>query len=85
MPPLADLEDLERKLQKRGFRRDDLYFHSCETCKEQAVAKYIIMGRTGGRDIWLCHACGASKSFRNNAGLHEREEDTAFDLRAFLA
>ncbi|MBX3159486.1 MAG: hypothetical protein KF773_26180 [Deltaproteobacteria bacterium] len=83
--PLADLETLEYKLGKRGFRRDDLYFHACDACREQAVAKYVILGRTGGRDIWLCHACGAARSFRNGSGMNDREEDAGFDLRAFLA
>ena len=37
-----------------------------------------------GRDIWLCHACGATRSWRSVAGMNEREEDPNFDLRAFL-
>ena len=82
--PVADLGTLEYKLGKRGFRRDDVYWHACEVCKEQAVAKYVIIGRTGGRDIWLCHACGAGRSWRYDPGMNEREEDVGFDLRVFL-
>jgi hypothetical protein len=82
--PVEDLPTLESKLQKRGFRRDDMHFHECATCKEQAVATYIIVGKTGGRDISLCLACGKSRSFRSVAGNNERVEDPNFDLRAFL-
>jgi hypothetical protein len=84
MAPPADLSTLEYKLQKRGFRRDDVYWHECTSCNEQAVAKYVVLGRTGGRDIWLCHACGAARSWRSVAGMEQREEDPTFDLRAFL-
>jgi hypothetical protein len=48
------------------------------------VLKYITSGRTGGRDIALCQACGVAKSWRSVAGLETREEDVGFDLRAFL-
>ena len=51
--PIADLQTLEYKLQKRGFRRDDVLLHECPSCKVKAVATYIIAGRTGGRDIAL--------------------------------
>ena len=64
--PVEDLQTLEYKLTKRGFRRDDVFLHECETCKERAVATYIIAkGRTGGRDIKLCLACGISRSWRS--------------------
>ncbi len=82
--PLADLATLERKLSKRGFRRDDVYLHQCEACKEQAVLRYVILGRSGGRDIAYCQACGAARSWRSVAGMETREEDLAFDLDAFL-
>ena len=82
--PIDDLSTLEYKLGKRGFRRDDVFLHECEACKEQAMASYIIGGRTGGRDIKLCLACGISRSWRSGAGLQAREEDLGFDLRAFL-
>jgi len=82
--PVSDLETLEYKLGKRGFRRDDLYLHVCEKCNEQAVASYIIAGRSGGRDIKLCLACGDARSWRSGAGLQERVEEVGFDLRAFL-
>ncbi len=81
---IDDLEVLERKLTKRGFRRDDVFLHECAACHEQAVLKYITSGRTGGRDIALCQACGVARSWRSVAGLEAREEDLGFDLRAFL-
>jgi hypothetical protein len=83
--PVADLDTLEYKLGKRGFRREDGYLHQCTDCGEQAVLKYVVAGKTGGRDISLCQACGSSRSWRSGAGLEAREEDTGFDLRAFLA
>ena len=86
MPPLSDneLATFEYKLTKRGFRREDLYVHECTACNEQAVLKYVVIGRTGGRDISLCQACGVATSWRSVAGLEAREQDLAFDLRAFL-
>jgi hypothetical protein len=84
MPPVEDMEALEYKLKKRGFRRDDMFLHPCETCKEQAVITYIIAARQGGRDISLCLACGISRSWRSGAGLDNRTEDVGFDLRTFL-
>ena len=82
---ISDLDTLEYKLSKRGFRRDDLYLHECPECHEQAVIKYIIAkGRTGGRDIQLCQACGDCKSWRSVAGMESREQDVGFDLRKFL-
>jgi hypothetical protein len=82
--PIDDLDALEYKLTKRGFRRDDVLLHECAECHEQAVIKYITAGRTGGRDIALCLACGVAKSWRSVAGLEAREQDLEFDLRAFL-
>jgi hypothetical protein len=81
---ISDLAALEYKLSKRGFRRDDVFLHECPECHEQAVLKYITSGRTGGRDIALCQACGVAKSWRSVAGLEVREQDLAFDLRKFL-
>lgn len=82
--PVEDLPTLEYKLSKRGFRRDDVFLHECENCKERAVATYIISGKSGGRDISLCLACGVARSWRSVAGLEERQEDVGFDLRVFL-
>jgi hypothetical protein len=82
--PIDDLEALERKLTKRGFRRGDAFLHDCTECREHAVLKYTIIGRTGGRDISLCQACGVAKSWRSGAGLEQREEDVGFDLGKFL-
>lgn len=82
---IPDLDNLERKLSKRGFRRDDVYLHECTECHEQAVATYVIAkSRTGGRDIRLCLACGDAKSWRSVAGMESREQDLEFDLRKFL-
>jgi hypothetical protein len=81
---IADIDTLEYKLRKRGFRRDDVLLHECAACREPAVATYVIMGKTGGRDITICLACGAARSWRSSAGLEQRTEDEAFDLRAFL-
>ena len=84
-PPSAnELATLESKLTKRGFRRGDGYLHQCGSCGEQAVLQYVLVGRTGGRDIALCQACGAAASWRSGAGLEGREQDLGFDLHAFL-
>jgi hypothetical protein len=82
--PIADLETLHYKLGKRGFRRDDVLLHVCDKCGEKAVLTYVIAGRSGGRDIRLCAECGHARSWRSAAGMEGREEDPAFDLRAFL-
>lgn len=79
-----DLENLRWALKKRGFRQDDVLLHECSSCHERAVAIYVIAGRSGGRDISLCLACGAARSWRSGAGLEQRVEDEGFDLRAFL-
>ena len=84
MPAPADLETLQYKLKKRGFRQDDVFLHECSACKEQAVAIYAISGRSGGRDIQICLACGNTRSWQAGAGMNERVEDVAFDLRTFL-
>ncbi len=83
--PIDDLDTLEYKLGKRGFRRDDVFFHECPACHERAVATYKIAGRVGGRDIAICQACGHAKSWRSGAGLEDRVADETFDIRAFLA
>lgn len=81
---ISNLEALEHKLKKRGFRRDDVLLHECASCKEQAVATYVIAGKSGGRDIALCLACGKARSWRSGAGLQHRVEDEGFDLDVFL-
>jgi hypothetical protein len=82
--PVADLQTIEYKLGKRGFKRDDVFWHECKQCNTQAVAIYLIGGKTGGRQIHMCHECGHTQSWRAGAGLNEREEDVGFDLRKFL-
>lgn len=84
MPAPDDLDSLIAQLQKRGFRVDDPLRHDCPDCGEHAVASYKIAGKTGGRDITICHACGKARSWRSGAGLQDRTEDKNFDLRAFL-
>lgn len=86
MPAVTDLETLEYKLTKRGFRRDDVFLHECPDCQEKAVLTYVLSkgGKLGGRSINLCMACGASKSWRAGAGMADRTEDPDWDLRAFL-
>jgi hypothetical protein len=79
-----DLQTIEYKLNKRGFKRGDVFFHKCESCGEQAVVIFAILGRSGGRDIQICQACDKVRSWRNGAGMEQREEDLAFDLTAFL-
>lgn len=78
------LDTLEYKLSKRGFRRDDVLLHACPDCGAKAVLTYVIAGRTGGRDIKLCVECGKARSWRSVGGLEERAEDPGFDLEAFL-
>ena len=84
--PLSDreLETIEYKLKKRGFKQSDLLHHECPACHEHAVRIYAILGKSGGRDIRLCLACGFSQSWRSPAGMEQRELDPGFDLRAFL-
>ena len=82
---ITNLEALEQKLAKRGFRRNDTFLHDCTQCQAHAVIRYGTVGRTGGRDIALCQACGVARSWRSVAGLEERVEDAAFDLEKFLA
>ena len=81
---IADLSTLEYKLNKRGFKRGDGTLHECPTCNERAVLLYVITGRSGGRDISLCQACGVARSWRSPPGLDKRVEDADFDLRVFL-
>ena len=82
--PVEDLETIEYKLTKRGFRQIDVLHHECPACHENAVRIYGIGGKLGGRDIRLCLACGVCKSFRNSSGMEQRAEDTEFDLQTFL-
>ena len=82
--PIKELDTLVYKLRKRGFRQDDLLLHECPACQQNAVAIFAIAGKSGGRDIKLCIECGVAKSWRSVAGMESREEDTSFDLAAFL-
>jgi hypothetical protein len=82
---IADLENLQYRLGKRGFRLSDPLYHECPKCKERAVQRYAIVGRNGGRDIALCIHCGEAQSWRSDPAFNDRVEDVGFDLRAFLA
>ena len=82
--PIANLESIEYKLRKRGFKQDDVYYHECPSCHEKAVRVYAIGSKLGGRDIRICLECGKSTSFRAGAGMDGRVQDTAFDLDEFL-
>ena len=84
MMEAAEIDAIEYKLRKRGFRRDDVLLHECTSCKERAVATYVIAGKTGGRDITMCLACGVARSWRSGAGFQQRVEDADFDLQTFL-
>lgn len=84
MPPVENLEAIEYKLNKRGFKQSDVYHHECPSCHENAVRVYGITSKVGGRDIRLCLACGQCTSFRTAAGMESRAEDPGFDLDAFL-
>ncbi len=81
---IGNLEALEYKLKKRGFKQTDVLHHECPTCHENAVRIYGIGGKLGGRDIRLCLACSACTSFRSGGGMEERVEDAGFDLETFL-
>ena len=81
---IDDLDTIEHQLGKRGFRRIDGHFYECGGCHAHAVRKYATLGKTGGRDISLCEACGVATSWRSVAGMEQREQDVGFDLRAFL-
>ncbi len=83
MPAPDDLETLQNKLRKRGFRQDDLFLHECAACKTNAVVIFAISGRSGGRDIRICQECGDAKSWTAGAGMDGRVQDETFDLRTF--
>ncbi len=76
-------EELIRKLQKRGFKRDSVKDH-CESCGSSALHVWKLLGRTGGRDIKWCMSCQKITSFRRTAN-DDLVEETGFDLEKFLA
>jgi len=78
------VDEYERLLRKRGFKRDDPYFHNCAACGEKAVFRLGILSRLGGRDFELCQACGKVRSWSRRPGGEERVEDVDFDMDAFL-
>jgi hypothetical protein len=82
-PP--DLEPYRIALRKRGFRQDDVYLHECPKCgTSRAVEKWVLSGKSGGRDIDLCGACGETWSYRQRPMREQREVDPDFDLATFL-
>ena len=82
--PIPELDTIIYKLGKRGFKQSDVFLHQCPSCTRNAVAIFAILGKSGGRDIQLCIECGKAKSWRSVPGMESREEDTGFDLTAFL-
>jgi len=80
----GDYETIAFKLRKRGFKLDDPLPHECWSCHERAVARWVLLSRLGGRDIDLCRACGAERSYTRRALAEERDEDEGFDVTAFL-
>jgi transcription elongation factor Elf1 len=82
-PP--DYDPHRRALFKRGFRQTDPYLHPCPACKVQkSVEKWVLFGKSGGRDIDVCGACGKSWSWRHRPPSQDRDEDVGFDLTTFL-
>jgi hypothetical protein len=80
-----DLEAFRAAIFKRGFRQSDPLRHPCPKCNAlQSVEKWVLFGRTGGRDIDICMACGKCSSWRKRPPEDAREEDLAFDPEAFM-
>jgi hypothetical protein len=79
----AKVEELIRKLRKRGFITDGVR-EFCPTCTQRAQAIFKISSqRQGGRDIRWCFACGKIQSWRRLSD-DQLVEDQAFDLEKFL-
>jgi hypothetical protein len=78
-----EIEDIQRKLKKRGFKTDGVR-ERCEGCSVNGVWIYKISSRTGGRDIKWCLACGTIRSWKRTSD-DKLAEDTSFDLQKFLA
>jgi hypothetical protein len=70
------------KLQKRGFTTAGTR-ESCPDCGVSAQRIYTTRGRSVGRDIRWCLACGKIRSWRRSAG-DQLVEDTSFNLDKFL-
>lgn len=82
---LPDLEPFRTALYKRGFKREDVYYHDCPKCqKPRCVEKWLIKGKGGGRDIDMCNECGETWSWRMRPANEMREIDPDFDLKFFL-
>ncbi|HKA89765.1 MAG TPA: hypothetical protein VKE22_19015 [Haliangiales bacterium] len=77
------VEQLIRKLRKRGFITDALRDH-CSACGKSAMHVYRLVSRLGGRDIHWCMACGQIRSFRRHAD-DTVVEDKDFDIEKFLS
>lgn len=77
--------ELEYRLRKRGFRLHSGQPLPCPACSQIAVIQYGISSKLGGRDIELCHQCGAARSWRTDGGHESRTLDDSFDIQAFLA
>ncbi|MEZ4398986.1 MAG: hypothetical protein R3B06_03160 [Kofleriaceae bacterium] len=80
-----DLEAFRRAMFKRGFRQSDPLLHPCPACKHtKGVEKWVLAGRTGGRDVDVCMQCSKVTSWRHRPLENDREEDPAFDPASFL-
>lgn len=80
-----DLDAFRRAIAKRGFKKSDPLLHPCPKCGAvQGVEKWVLEGRTGGRDIDLCVRCGHASSWRKRPPEESREEDKTFDPVAFM-
>ena len=79
----AQIEEIIRKLKKRGFSTDSLR-EFCPDCQKPHAHLYKLAGRIGGRDIRICMGCHKVRSYRRNAD-GDVHEDVDFDLEKFLA
>ena len=80
----SEVEELQRKLAKRGFMRDPRPI-DCSECGERAVFIYAIKHTNiGGRSIEWCHHCQKERGWTRPGG-GDRVEDAHFDLERFLA
>lgn len=80
-----DLDNFRNAIAKRGFKRVDPLLHPCPKCKAlQGVEKWVLSGRSGGRDIDLCVRCGAASSWRRRPPSEDREQDLDFNPETFL-
>jgi hypothetical protein len=79
----ADIENLNYKLDKRGFRRDPRPV-VCDGCGERALFQYALkQTNLGGRQIEWCYACDLERAYTRRPD-QERALDAGFSLESFL-